>query len=78
MHISIRVSSADPRTPDARTLTTQCMSVFVVPGQAGVALPVPQWNPRTDEDVRLAQHAREIIRLRGDIVPIAASLTLEP
>jgi len=78
MHISVRVSSADPRTPDDLTLTTQCMSVFVVPGAAGVALPVPQWNPTTEEDLRIAQHAQDIIGLRGDIVPIAASLTLEP
>ena len=78
MHISIRVSSADPRTPHDLTLTTQCMSVFVVPGRAGVALPVPQWNPATAEDLRIAQHAQEIIRMRGEIVPIAPSLTLEP
>ena len=53
MHLSIRVSTADPRTPHDLTLTTQCMSVFVVPGPDGVALPVPQWEPATDEDVRL-------------------------
>ena len=78
MHLSIRVSTADPRTPAELTLTTQCMSVFVVPGDGGVALPVPRWEPEVHEDVRLHEHAREIIRLRERIVPIAASLTLEP
>jgi len=78
MHISIRVSSADPRRPDELSLTTQCMSVFVVPGRSDGALPIPQWKPSTDEDIRIAQHAQEIIRLREDIVPIPASLTLEP
>lgn len=78
MHLTIRVSSADPRTPHALTLTTQCMSVFVVPGADGVALPVPQWEPTSPEDVRLWEHTREIIRLREGIVPIPASLTLEP
>ncbi|KRA26111.1 acyl-CoA thioesterase [Microbacterium sp. Root61] len=78
MHISTRVSTADPRTPHVKTLTTLCMSVFVVPGAAGVALPVPQWEPVSPEDARLHEHAREIIRLREDIVPIAASLALEP
>ncbi|MET0672639.1 MAG: hotdog domain-containing protein [Microbacterium pygmaeum] len=78
MHLSIRVSCADPRTPDERSLTTLCMSVFVVPGSGGVALPVPAWHPSTAEDRRLDAHARELIRLREEIVPIPASLTLEP
>lgn len=78
MHISTRVSTADPRTPDDLTLTTQCLSVFVVPGDDGVALPVPVWEPVLPEDVRLHEHAREIVALRETIVPLAASLTLEP
>ncbi|MEU1971419.1 hotdog domain-containing protein [Microbacterium sp. NPDC019599] len=78
MHVSIRVSSADPRMPHDLTLTTQCLSVFVVPGEDGVASPVPQWVPQTAADLRLHEHARDIIRLREDIVPIPASLTLEP
>ena len=78
MHVSTRVWTADPRTPDELTLTTQCLSVFVVPDDSGVALPVPQWEPEVHEDVRLHEHAREILRLRETIVPIAASLTLEP
>ena len=45
MHVSTRVSTADPRTPEQLTLTTQCLSVFVVPDDSGVALPVPQWQP---------------------------------
>ncbi|HSC74403.1 MAG TPA: hotdog domain-containing protein, partial [Gaiellaceae bacterium] len=78
IHLSIRVSTADPRTPHDLTLTTQCLCVFVVPGPDAVALPVPQWRPARPEDVRLQEHAREIIRLREGIVPISASLTLEP
>lgn len=78
MHVSTRVSTADLRTPDRLTLTTQCLSVFVVPGEGGVALPVPPWEPVLPEDVRLNEHAREIIALRETIVPLAASLTLEP
>ena len=78
MHVSTRVWTADPRTPDQLTLTTQCLSVFVVPDDSGVALPVPQWKPELPEDVRLHDHARAIVGLRETIVPIAASLTLEP
>jgi 4-hydroxybenzoyl-CoA thioesterase len=78
MHVSTRVSTADPRDPERLTLTTQCLSVFVVPDETGVALPVPPWEPTLDEDVRLHDHVREIVALRETIVPIAASLTLEP
>lgn len=78
MHVSVRVTSADPRTPDERTLTTQCMTIFVVPGAAGVATPVPEWHPKLAEDRALDAHARELVSLREHIVPIPASLTLEP
>lgn len=78
MHVSTRVSTADPRTPNDLTLTTQCMAVFVVPDRTGISLSVPQWDPALPGDVRLHEHAREIIRLRETIVPLAASLTLEP
>ncbi|MFT4211810.1 MAG: hotdog domain-containing protein [Microbacterium sp.] len=78
MHISIHVRTADPRTPHEMTLTTQCMTVFVVPGPDGVARPVPEWTPELPGDARLHAHAREIIALREQIVPISASLTLEP
>jgi len=59
-------------------LTTQCLSVFVVPDAAGVARPVPLWTPELPEDERLRDHVREIMSLREAIVPMAASLTLEP
>ncbi len=78
IHLTTRVSTADPRRPLELTLTTQCMSVFVVPGRDGTAVPVPQWMPRAAEDVRLHDHARAVIRLREDIAQIPASLTLEP
>jgi 4-hydroxybenzoyl-CoA thioesterase len=78
MHLGIRVSSADPRKPEDLTLTTQCLTVFVVPGVAGVALPVPQWAPQTDEDMRVHALITEIMRVRETIVPLAPSLTLEP
>lgn len=78
MHLSTRVSTADPRTPHDLALTTQCMSVFVVPDADGVSAPVRRWEPQLPEDVRLHEHAREILALRERIVPLSPSLTLEP
>jgi acyl-CoA hydrolase len=78
MHLSTSVWTADPRTPHERMLTTQCLSVFVVPGPGGVAQPIPPWTPDLAEDQRLQEHVRDIMRLREQIVPIPAWLTLEP
>ena len=77
MHISIRVHTADPRRPDEMTLTTQCLSVFVVPDGDGGTRPVPQWTPSGDEELSLWEHARDIVQLRERIVPISASLARE-
>lgn len=75
MHVSVRVLSADPRTPGERTLTTQCLLVYVDRGEDG-ARPVRRWEPALAEDVRLTQHAVEIVHLREDLVAIPAELTL--
>jgi acyl-CoA hydrolase len=78
MHLVIRVTTADPRTPASTTLTTQCMSVFVVPAADGTAARVPQWRPTTEGERRLWEHAERVIAIRGSITPLPASLTLEP
>lgn len=75
MHVSVRVLTADPRTPDERTLTTQCLLVYVDRGDDG-ARPVRRWEPTLPEDVRLTQHAVEIVHLREELMPIPAELTL--
>lgn len=75
MHIAVRVLTADPRTPDDRVLTTQCLVVYVDRGEDG-ARPVRRWEPALPEDVRLTQHAVDLIHRRTELVPIPASLTL--
>ncbi|MDY0911498.1 acyl-CoA thioesterase [Rathayibacter festucae] len=77
MHLAIHVRSGDPRT-GALELTTQCMSVFVVRGEDGAAEPVPALEPRSDEDRRLDEHARELIRLRAELpaLPVGIAATL--
>jgi acyl-CoA hydrolase len=77
MHLAIHVRSGDPRTGQLE-LTTQCMSVFVVRGDDGAAEPVPALEPRSDEDRRLDEHARELIRLRAALpaLPVGIAATL--
>lgn len=63
MHISVHVHSRDPRTAD-RQLTTHCLMIFVGLDGEGRSAPVPQWTPRSDEDIALDAHARHLVELR--------------
>jgi acyl-CoA hydrolase len=64
MHLATHVRSGDPRTV-AMELTTQCMSVFVSTGTDGRAMRVPALVAASDEDERLAEHARALIDMRA-------------
>ena len=66
MHISVNVSSADPREGDFR-LTTHCLTIFVGLDGEHKPVPVPAWTPQTDEDRRLEAHAKQLILLRAKI-----------
>jgi 4-hydroxybenzoyl-CoA thioesterase len=74
MHIAIQVHSADPRTPDQLALTTQCMSVFVVPGDDGRATAVESLVLRTDEDRILDAFAISLAEQRQHMLPIPREL----
>jgi 4-hydroxybenzoyl-CoA thioesterase len=74
MHVSARVRSAPPSQPHALTLTTQCLSVFVVPGEDGRAQPVRPLPLVTDEDVELDEHARRLIAMRQAMAVIPLGL----
>ncbi|QTG80262.1 acyl-CoA thioesterase [Arthrobacter crystallopoietes] len=66
MHVSVHVRSGDPKTGDLE-LTTHCLTVMVARDETGTAIPIPPWNPVSDEDRELEQHVREIIRIRSRI-----------
>jgi acyl-CoA hydrolase len=74
MHVSARVRSGSPRSPRDLTLTTQCMSIFVVPGDDGHAEPVRPISLLTDEDARLDAHALQLIGLRQEMATIPSGL----
>ncbi|MCW2131955.1 acyl-CoA thioesterase [Arthrobacter sp. VKM Ac-2550] len=66
MHVSVHVRSGDPKTGELE-LTTYCLTVMVARDETGTAVPIPPWNPVSDEDRELEQHVREIIRIRSQI-----------
>ena len=73
MHISIHVRSGSTRTPDALELTTQCMSIFVDRGSDGRASGVRMLTLESDEDHRLAAHARALAAMRAELTGIQLS-----
>ena len=64
-------STCDPATPrpTSWTLTTHCLIVFVALDESRQPRPVPRWEPRSDEDLALERHARQLIELRGNAPP---------
>ncbi|HEU4332340.1 MAG TPA: acyl-CoA thioesterase [Lapillicoccus sp.] len=71
MHVSVHVRSGSPADGERR-LTTHCLIVFVSLSAEGAAVEARSWEPETDEDVHLYEHAQHLIELRAaahDIIP---------
>ena len=67
MHFAVDVSARDPMGGEER-LCTHCVMVFVaLDGVEGDPAPVPAWEPRTDEDRRLAEYATQVMALSKGI-----------
>jgi acyl-CoA hydrolase len=79
MHIAVHVRSGDPRESmrvldagqSALQLTTHCLTIFVALDDAGRPKAIPPLMPQTEEDTRLAEHARLLIDLREGRGPAA-------
>ncbi|MGG5752720.1 acyl-CoA thioesterase [Zafaria sp. Z1313] len=69
MHIVVHVRAKDPRGGSWRP-TTRCMTVFVTRDADGHASPVRQLEPASDEDRRLDEHARDLVRRRAELPPL--------
>lgn len=64
MHVAVHVRSGDPKGAELE-LTTYCLTVMVARDDDGNALPVPAWEPVSDEDRALWQHARDLLEIRA-------------
>lgn len=63
MHFAVDVIARDLKTT-AQRVATSCVISFVALDRAeGRPVPVPPWQPETDEDLRLAEYARRLIEL---------------
>jgi acyl-CoA hydrolase len=66
VHFSVRVVAAG-------VLVAQGVVVVVSLGEHGEARPGPQWQPASDEDVRLDRYARHLIELRQYLEPFTTA-----
>lgn len=66
MHIAVDVFSRDPKASEL-SQTTHCIIIFVAVDAAGNKLPVPHWEPATEEDRHLEQYALRLMDLRKAI-----------
>ena len=64
MHVAVHVRSGSPHSREME-LTTTCLTVMVARDDEGTAVPVPACEPRSEEDRRLHDHARELMRIRS-------------
>lgn len=67
MHFAVDVNARDPMGGENR-LCTHCVIVFVaLEGAEGKPVPVPAWQPASDEDRRLAEYATQVMALSKGI-----------
>lgn len=64
MHIAVEVRSGDPKGAEL-AVTTNCLTVMVARDEQGTSVSVPPWQPVSEEDRRLWQHARDLLEIRG-------------
>lgn len=64
MHIAVEVRSGDPKG-DELTQTTNCITIMVARDENGTSVPVPPWEPVTQEDRELWTHTRTLLEIRS-------------
>jgi 4-hydroxybenzoyl-CoA thioesterase len=75
IHTSVDVTTTDA-VGGSPCLVARGLVVVVSPDERGEARPVPKWEPLSDEDHRLDQHARHLIELRQFIEPFTTAAAL--
>ncbi|UYQ91196.1 acyl-CoA thioesterase [Chitinophaga horti] len=66
MHIAVDIQAINPKTK-VETKTTHCVIVFAAVDDNGKTVPVPAWEPQTDEEKKLQQYAIRLSELRKEI-----------
>lgn len=66
MHIALDVQASDPKELN-KVLTTHCIVIMVAVDANGKPTKVPQWQPETEEDIKLRDSAIKLMNMRKEI-----------
>jgi acyl-CoA hydrolase len=66
MHVAVDVRSREVKSGKFRK-TTHCIIVFVSVDKEGKTQPVPEWIPKTDEEIAMRDYAIKLVNLRKNI-----------
>ena len=66
MHIALGVTACDPKSLGHR-LTTRCIVIMSAVDESGHPVPVPKWEPESDEDKAQYGAAVRLMEARKDI-----------
>ncbi|MEM8533918.1 MAG: acyl-CoA thioesterase [Chloroflexota bacterium] len=66
MHVAVDVRSGDPKERFMRK-TTHCIIIFVAVDRDGRPMPIPAFEPQTEEDRALQEYAQKLMSLRKGI-----------
>jgi acyl-CoA hydrolase len=72
IHTSVHVTTTDTHGGQSQC-AAHGLAVVVSPDEGGKARRVPKWEPNSDEDHRLDQHAKHLIELRQFIEPFTSA-----
>ncbi|WP_153801280.1 acyl-CoA thioesterase [Foetidibacter luteolus] len=66
MHIAVDIKAVNPKTKK-ETKATHCIIVFAAVDDSGKTVPVPEWQPRTEEEKAMQQYAVRLADMRKQI-----------
>lgn len=66
MHVSVDIHATNLVTGD-KSQTTQCIMIFVAVDEDGRPVPVKQWVPQSEDEIKRENYAKKLMELRKDI-----------
>lgn len=66
MHIALEVNASNPKSLNRR-LTTHCIVVMVAVDEQGESVPVPEWIPKKEKDIKQRESAIRLMEMRKEI-----------
>ncbi len=66
MHIAVDIKTINPKTK-VESKATHCVIVFAAVDDMGKTIPVPKWEPQTEDDKTMERYAIRLTEMRKEI-----------